>query len=151
MCVWIFEAEFRVVLLKSSFLWGYILSSVVGGALVDRYGGKRVMAWGVALWSLATLLTPLAANHSTTTLLAVRAFFGLAEGVAMPSMTTLLSRSQPLKKKKTIFSNLIYHPHFNSPTLTLKFGCFVEPGGFPAMNEPVQLVCQWLVFILAML
>ncbi|XP_022145493.1 probable anion transporter 3, chloroplastic isoform X2 [Momordica charantia] len=80
---------------QSSFLWGYILSSVVGGALVDRYGGKRVMAWGVALWSLATLLTPLAANHSTTTLLAVRAFFGLAEGVAMPSMTTLLSRWFP--------------------------------------------------------
>ncbi|KAL0347403.1 UNVERIFIED_CONTAM: putative anion transporter 3, chloroplastic [Sesamum calycinum] len=47
-------------------------SSVIGGALVDRYGGKRVMAWGVAFWSLATLLTPWAANHSTTSLLAVR-------------------------------------------------------------------------------
>ncbi|KAG6596362.1 putative anion transporter 3, chloroplastic, partial [Cucurbita argyrosperma subsp. sororia] len=82
-------------IVQSSFLWGYIFSSVVGGALVDRYGGKRVMAWGVALWSLATLLTPLAANHSTTSLLAVRAFFGLAEGVAMPSMSTLLSRWFP--------------------------------------------------------
>ena len=69
---------------------------MVGGALVDRYGGKRVMAWGVALWSLATLLTPLAANHSTTSLLAIRAFFGLAEGVALPSMSTLLSRSHPI-------------------------------------------------------
>lgn len=78
--------------LQSSFLWGYIFSSVIGGALVDRYGGKRVLAWGVALWSLATLLTPWAAAHSTLALLCVRAFFGLAEGVAMPSMTTLLSR-----------------------------------------------------------
>lgn len=50
------------------------------------------MAWGVALWSLATLLTPWAANHSTVALLAVRAFFGLAEGVALPSMSTLSSR-----------------------------------------------------------
>ncbi|KGN58795.1 probable anion transporter 3, chloroplastic [Cucumis sativus] len=82
-------------IVQSSFLWGYIFSSVVGGALVDRYGGKRVMAWGVALWSLATLLTPLAANHSTTSLLAIRAFFGLAEGVALPSMSTLLSRWFP--------------------------------------------------------
>ncbi|KAG7027912.1 putative anion transporter 3, chloroplastic, partial [Cucurbita argyrosperma subsp. argyrosperma] len=69
---------------------------IVRWVLVENvYGGKRVMAWGVALWSLATLLTPLAANHSTTSLLAVRAFFGLAEGVAMPSMSTLLSRWFP--------------------------------------------------------
>ncbi|GMI96456.1 phosphate transporter 4;2 [Hibiscus trionum] len=80
---------------QSSFLWGYIFSSVIGGALVDKYGGKRVMAWGVAFWSLATLLTPWAANHSTVALLAVRAFFGLAEGVALPSMSTILSRWFP--------------------------------------------------------
>nr|GEW56979.1 probable anion transporter 3, chloroplastic [Tanacetum cinerariifolium] len=69
-------------IVQSSFLWGYIFSSVIGGALVDKYGGKRMIAWGVFLWSLATLLTPWAANHSTASLLAVRAFFGLAEGVA---------------------------------------------------------------------
>nr|AJH76873.1 phosphate transporter [Manihot esculenta] len=82
-------------IVQSSFLWGYIFSSVIGGALVDKYGGKRVLAWGVGLWSLATLLTPWAANHSTAGLLAVRAFFGLAEGVALPSMSTLLSRWFP--------------------------------------------------------
>ncbi|KAI3474426.1 hypothetical protein Pfo_029287 [Paulownia fortunei] len=68
-----------------------IRKRVIGGALVDRYGGKKVIAWGAALWSLATLLTPWAANHSTASLLAVRAFFGLAEGVALPSMNNLLS------------------------------------------------------------
>ncbi|KAF5953665.1 hypothetical protein HYC85_006521 [Camellia sinensis] len=88
-------------IVQSSFLWGYIFSSVVGGALVDKYGGKRVIAWGVALWSLATLLTPWAANHSTTSLLAVRAFFGLAEGVALPSMNTLLSRWFPSHERAT--------------------------------------------------
>ncbi|KAL1321615.1 hypothetical protein HN51_066466 [Arachis hypogaea] len=86
-------------IVQSSFLWGYIFSSVVGGALVDRYGGKRVLAWGVLLWSLATLLTPLAANHSTTSLLAIRAFFGLAEGVALPSMSTLMSSWFPSNER----------------------------------------------------
>lgn len=66
---------------------------------MDRYGGKRVLAWGVALWSFATLLTPWAAAHSTIALLCVRAFFGLAEGVAMPSMTTLLSRWFPMDER----------------------------------------------------
>ncbi|KAL5806975.1 hypothetical protein ACOSQ3_029856 [Xanthoceras sorbifolium] len=86
-------------IVQSSFLWGYIFSSVVGGALVDKYGGKKVLAWGVALWSLATLLTPSAANHSTAALLAVRAFFGLAEGVAMPAMSTLSSSWFPTHER----------------------------------------------------
>ncbi|XP_010517089.1 PREDICTED: probable anion transporter 3, chloroplastic [Camelina sativa] len=84
---------------QSSFLWGYIFSSVIGGALVDRYGGKRVLAWGVALWSLATILTPWAATHSTLALLCVRTFFGLAQGVALPSMTTILSRWFPTDER----------------------------------------------------
>ncbi|KAL7195192.1 hypothetical protein ACSBR1_035418 [Camellia fascicularis] len=88
-------------IVQSSFLWGYIVSSVIGGVLVDKYGGKRVIAWGVALWSVATLLTPWAANHSTTSLLAARAFFGLAEGVALPSMNTLLSRWFPSHERAT--------------------------------------------------
>ncbi|KAK2966137.1 hypothetical protein RJ640_018390 [Escallonia rubra] len=88
-------------IVQSSFLWGYIFSSVIGGVLVDKYGGKRVLAWGVAFWSLATLLTPWAANHSTTSLLAVRAFFGLAEGVALPSMNILLSRWFPTHERAT--------------------------------------------------
>ncbi|KAK4744272.1 hypothetical protein SAY87_010584 [Trapa incisa] len=86
-------------IVQSSFLWGYIFSSVIGGVLVDRYGGKRVMAWGVALWSLATLLTPWAANHSTIALLGVRTFFGLAEGVALPCMSTLSSRWFPTHER----------------------------------------------------
>ncbi|KAJ0987864.1 hypothetical protein J5N97_006220 [Dioscorea zingiberensis] len=86
-------------IVQSSFLWGYLFSSIAGGALADRYGGKRVMAWGVALWSIATFLTPWAANHSTAMLLTVRALFGLAEGVALPSMNTLLSRWFPCHER----------------------------------------------------
>ncbi|KAL6508034.1 putative anion transporter 3, chloroplastic [Orobanche gracilis] len=88
-------------IVQSSFLWGYLCSSVIGGALVDKYGGKKVIAWGATLWSLATLLTPLAANHSATSLFAVRAFFGLAEGVALPSMNNLLSRWFPTNERAT--------------------------------------------------
>lgn len=65
---------------------------MVGGTLADRYGGKRVMAGAAALWSLATFLTPWAAHRSTAALLAARALFGLAEGVAFPTMSTFLPR-----------------------------------------------------------
>ncbi|KAL4188441.1 hypothetical protein AMTRI_Chr08g160150 [Amborella trichopoda] len=86
-------------IVQSSFLWGYLVSSVAGGLMADKYGGKRVMAWGVAVWSLTTFLTPWAADHSTIMLLIVRTIFGLAEGVALPCMNTLLSRWFPSNER----------------------------------------------------
>ncbi|KAH9609747.1 hypothetical protein KSS87_012737 [Heliosperma pusillum] len=80
---------------QSSFLWGYLVSPIAGGALVDYYGGKTVMGWGVALWSLATFLTPWAAEKSLWALLFMRAMLGVAEGVALPSMNNMISRWFP--------------------------------------------------------
>uniref|UniRef100_A0A0D9WH66 Major facilitator superfamily (MFS) profile domain-containing protein n=1 Tax=Leersia perrieri TaxID=77586 RepID=A0A0D9WH66_9ORYZ len=88
-------------IVQSSFLWGYVFSSMVGGALADRYGGKKVMAGAAALWSLATFLTPWAASQSTMMLLAVRALFGLAEGVAFPTMSTFLPKWFPIHERAT--------------------------------------------------
>ncbi|KAF9598513.1 hypothetical protein IFM89_028045 [Coptis chinensis] len=82
-------------IVQSSFLWGYLVSPIAGGALVDYYGGKVVMAWGVALWSMATFLTPWAAETSLWLLLAMRALLGVAEGVALPSMNNMISRWFP--------------------------------------------------------
>lgn len=50
------------------------------------------MAWGVALWSFATFLTPWAADRSVWALLAMRVLLGVAEGVALPSMNNMVSR-----------------------------------------------------------
>lgn len=80
---------------QSSFLWGYLISPIAGGTLVDRYGGKVVMAWGVALWSMATFLTPWAAESSLLALLAMRMLLGIAEGVALPCMNNMVSRWFP--------------------------------------------------------
>ncbi|KAF4384462.1 hypothetical protein G4B88_007099 [Cannabis sativa] len=82
-------------IVQSSFLWGYLVSPIAGGTLVDYYGGRIVMAWGVALWSLATFLTPWAAETSLWALLAMRAMVGVAEGVALPCMNNMVARWFP--------------------------------------------------------
>ncbi|KAL9140952.1 hypothetical protein ABFS82_14G071500 [Erythranthe guttata] len=82
-------------IVQSSFLWGYLISPIAGGTLVDRHGGKVVMAWGVALWSLATFLTPWAAETSLLALLAMRMLLGIAEGVALPCMNNMIARWFP--------------------------------------------------------
>ncbi|XVF46673.1 hypothetical protein PTKIN_Ptkin03bG0046800 [Pterospermum kingtungense] len=84
---------------KSSFLWGYLISPIAGGTLVDYYGGKVVMAWGVALWSLATFLTPWAAENSLLALLLARAMLGIAEGVALPCMNNMIARWFPATER----------------------------------------------------
>src|SRR5882672_7600947 len=60
----------------SSFFWGYLVSQLIGGWMADRFGGKKVLAFGVTAWSLATLVTPLAAA-SFAPLLAARALLGI--------------------------------------------------------------------------
>ncbi|KAK9065826.1 hypothetical protein SSX86_015227 [Deinandra increscens subsp. villosa] len=80
---------------QSSFLWGYLVSPIAGGTLVDYYGGKIVMACGVALWSMATFLTPWAAENSLWALLSMRALLGVAEGVALPCMNNMIARWFP--------------------------------------------------------
>ena len=46
----------------SAFFVGYMLTQILGGRLADRFGGKVVLAGGVMLWSLFTMITPLAAS-----------------------------------------------------------------------------------------
>jgi len=71
---------------------GYLLTQVLGGVWADKFGGKKVLGFGVIWWSIATALTPLAAKLGLAPLLLVRACMGIGEGVAMPAMNNMLSR-----------------------------------------------------------
>ena len=71
---------------------GYLLTQVAGGVWADKFGGKKVLGFGVVWWSAATVLTPLAAGLGLAPLLLARACMGVGEGVAMPAMNNLLSR-----------------------------------------------------------
>lgn len=79
-------------LVQSSFFWGYLLTQVAGGVWADRFGGKKVLGFGVVWWSVATIITPIAARTSLPVLLMARACMGVGEGVAMPAMNNLLSK-----------------------------------------------------------
>ncbi|CAN6559444.1 unnamed protein product [Malus baccata var. baccata] len=68
-------------IVQSSFLWGYLVSPIAGGTLVDYYA--------------ATFLTPWAVENSLWALLAMRALLGIAEGVALPCMNNMVARWFP--------------------------------------------------------
>ena len=79
----------------SAFFLGYAATGVLGGWLSDRYGGKVVLPGAVAAWSLATLLTPLAAAAGLPALLLARVGLGAAEGPAFPAVHALIASSVP--------------------------------------------------------
>ncbi|XP_071717432.1 ascorbate transporter, chloroplastic-like [Rutidosis leptorrhynchoides] len=88
-----------VGLIQSSFFWGYLLTQIAGGIWADKIGGKQVLGFGVIWWSVATVLTPIAARIGLPFLLVVRAFMGVGEGVAMPAMNNILSKWIPVSER----------------------------------------------------
>ena len=132
---------------QSSFLWGYLLSPIAGGALADRYGGKVVMACGVALWSLATLATPWAARQSLPVLLAVRVLMGLAEGVAMPCMNNMISKcdfsATPSLRKPILSNQSSFPPGLYPPLAKSKMSIHAHLGASMERNYP-QIISWWI-------
>ena len=83
----------------SSFFVGYLLLQIVGGTLADRYGAKVVLGTGVLLWSLFTMLTPLAASFGLGILILNRILMGMGEAVTFPSIYALLARWVPASER----------------------------------------------------
>ncbi|XVF33312.1 hypothetical protein REPUB_Repub17cG0157700 [Reevesia pubescens] len=118
-----------VGLIQSSFFWGYLLTQILGGIWADKIGGKLVLGFGVVWWSVATILTPIAAKIGLPFLLIMRALMGIGEGVAMPAMNNLLSKWIPVSERSRSLA-LVYSGMYLgsvtglafSPILIHKFG-----------------------------
>lgn len=82
-------------LVSSSFFWGYTLTQVPGGYISTKIGGAKVLAAGVFLWSLGTLIAPPAANYSLMALCVTRMVVGMGEGVAPSAATSVLAKTMP--------------------------------------------------------
>ena len=80
----------------SAFFVGYMLCMFVAGLLATRFGGKLVASSAVLIWSIFTLLTPLAANLSMPALIGARVTMGMGEAGLFPATYELFSRWVPL-------------------------------------------------------
>lgn len=83
-------------ILMSAFYYGYVPLMPATGWLAERYGASAVLAVGVSLWSIATMLTGFA--HGFLTLLALRILLGVGESVAFPCATKLIANAVPVNR-----------------------------------------------------
>src|SRR5260370_37331979 len=72
-------------LVLSAVFWGYLWTQLVGGWMADRFGGHRVLAAGVAIWSLATFVPPVPSAAPCFALLRPPVLLGLAARPHSPS------------------------------------------------------------------
>jgi len=82
--------------LLAAFYLSYTLLQLPVGALVDRWGAKRVLALGATLWSLSTLLTGVATSFPQ--LIALRFMLGLGECVGFTTASKLIAAHVPREK-----------------------------------------------------
>ncbi len=92
------EASLGIIL--SSFFFGYTLLQIPGGWLADRYGGKKVLTFGVLWWSVFTMITPLA--RSITGMAFVRTLMGVGEGVNFPSIQSITTKWIPVAERSRV-------------------------------------------------
>jgi MFS family permease len=88
--------------LMSAFLAVYTLSAPVFGALGDRRARPRLIAFGVACWSVATAMSGLAGSY--VGLLAARAAVGIGEAAYGTIAPSLLSDYFPVAKRGRVMA-----------------------------------------------
>ena len=82
----------------TAFILGYALTQPVAGRLADRFGGTRVIGWGIVWWSVLTVLTACVYPDfagSFFMLIAVRALLGIGESVIYPASNRLVANWIP--------------------------------------------------------
>ena len=82
-----------------------LLTQVPGGWAAQRWGGRRTLMASFALWATACLLTPGTADNVAATA-AARVAVGVAQGLLIPSIHTVLSQARAQEQCAKVKSDL---------------------------------------------
>ena len=83
--------EFGVAV--SAFFWVYGPIQLVVGWLCDRFSVYRLLAWGVAMWAAATLLSGFVGGFLSLVIL--RLMLGVGESFAFPASSKIIAEQVP--------------------------------------------------------
>ena len=92
-------SELQVGIILGSFYFGYMITMILGGYLADKYGGKKVLGYGLLIWPLFTIITPFFAYSGLWWLILIRVLMGLGEGITFPSWHSIYARWIPFNER----------------------------------------------------
>src|SRR6476660_9289721 len=88
-------AEYGII--SSAFSVGYMVFALLSGPLVDRFGSRKVLIWGMLVWAVSSALTPAAGGFIG--LILVRIVLGAGEAPCFPAATRIASRWLPAQER----------------------------------------------------
>lgn len=83
--------------ISSAFSVGYMIFALLSGPLVDRFGSRKVLIWGMLVWAVSSALTPAAGGFIG--LILVRIVLGAGEAPCFPAATRIASRWLPAQER----------------------------------------------------
>jgi MFS family permease len=83
--------------IASAFFWVYGPIQLFAGWLVDRFSVYRLMAWGVLLWAISTILMGFAGGFLS--LLMLRVMLGVGESIAFPGSSKIIAEQVPPERR----------------------------------------------------
>ena len=133
--------------LLSAFYYSYVAAMVPAGWLGERYGAHRVLAAGIAIWSLATLLTGFATGFWS--LLLLRLLLGVGESAGFPCASQLFA-SQLRPTQIGMANGVLGFSYLIGPAIGTVLGGLLMPlYGWRTvfvLFGALSLVCVWPLF-----
>lgn len=108
--------------LLSAFFWTYATIQIPVGWLAERYGAHRVLAIGLSLWALATMLVGFVSSF--TVLLMLRLLLGVGESVGFPCTSKILASVVPGESLGTA-NGIIAFAYLLGPAVGIYLGGFL--------------------------
>lgn len=118
---------------NSSFFYGYAATQILAGAIATRIGGARVLLYGVAIWSIGTLVAPPLAHMNLLALCFSRVLVGLGEGFAPSAVTNVMANLVPAKERATAVTLVFGSLDLGSAIGLIMCGPLIRIYGWPVV------------------
>ncbi|MGC2400301.1 MAG: MFS transporter [Acidobacteriaceae bacterium] len=124
----------RMGYLFSGFSWAYVLGQLPSGALLDRFGSKRVYGIGIVLWSVCALLTGftgyLAAGAAFAAIFVLRLVAGFAQAPVFPGNGRIVASWFPTSERGLASAIFNTSQYFAMMVIAPILGWFTHAAGW---------------------
>jgi MFS family permease len=115
----------------SAFFWIYAPVQLFAGWLCDRFSVYRLMAAGIILWAVSTLLMGFAGGFAS--LLLLRIMLGIGESISFPGSSKIIARHVPPERRGVANAAVATGLALGPAVGTLAGGLILANWGWPAI------------------
>src|SRR3954468_12740457 len=115
----------------SAFFWIYAPIQLFAGWLCDRFSVYKLLAAGILIWALSTLLTGFVGGFLS--LFVLRIMLGIGESLAFPGSSKIIARHVPAERRGVANASLAIGIALGPAVGTLAGGLMVAHLGWRAM------------------